>query len=186
MEVIRLICPLNLDQKTVKKCLSLTASGKTRSSCWAHRERSCDPPEPGGPDALQSHPHSDCIWWSQPMWTISRSTLELQPTYSTLMWSTYFLFWLLKLEYSLLVEEMSSFSSRHERRYSGREIASFNVSEGLKSEPFSDCGFHSAGHDAGRTPSMLKFQQGIPDRSVYDIRNERVPFLLMADAQWAN
>lgn len=55
--------------------------------------------------------------------------------------------------------------------------------KGLRAKLFSDCGSDSAGHDAGRTPSMLRFQQGIPGRSVDDIRNEQVPFPLMADAQ---
>lgn len=37
-----------------------------------------------------------------------------------------------------------------------------------------ECGSDSAAHDAGRAPSMLRFQQGIPDRSVDDI-SSRVP-----------
>lgn len=67
---------------------------------------------------------------------------------------------------------------------SGEAPALFNISVRFRPpELFSDCGIDSAGHDAGHVASILRFQQGIPDRSMDNIRNERVPFLLMADTR---
>lgn len=54
----------------------------------------------------------------------------------------------------------------------------------LHTEPHCSLGVDlTAAHDAGHAASMLRFQQGIPDRSLDHIRWERVPFLLVA-SEW--